>query len=69
MNKNRIAGRMGRESGHKTTKPAGSAHTVNAAAAGRTFTLLAGEIPEALAPREVSRGHSSPTPEAMLRTW
>jgi hypothetical protein len=44
MNKNRISGRVGGVSGHKTTKPSGSAHTVNAAVAGRKFTSLSGEI-------------------------
>jgi hypothetical protein len=34
MNENRISGRMGAVSGHKTTKPFGAAHTVNAAVAG-----------------------------------
>ena len=34
MNKNRITGRVGGVSGHMTTKPFGSAHTVNAAIAG-----------------------------------
>ena len=69
MNKNRISGRVGGVSGHKTTKPFGSAHTVNAAVAGRKFTSLSGEIPGGGFAREVSRGHSSRTPEVMLRTW
>ena len=69
MNKNRISGRVGGVSGHKTTKPFGSTHTVNAAVAGWKFTSLSGEIPSGGFAREVSRGHSSPTPEVMLRTW
>ena len=44
MNKNRISGRVGGVSGHKTTKPFGSAHTVNAAVAGWKFTSLSVEI-------------------------
>lgn len=69
MNKNRISGRVGGVSGHKTTKPFGSTHTVNAAVAERKFTSLSGEIPRGGFAWEVSRRHSSPTPEVMLRTW
>jgi len=69
MNKNRISGRARGVSGHQTAKPSGSTCTVNAATAGRRFTSLSGEIPGGGTAREVSRRHSSPTPEVMLRTW
>ena len=68
---------------HKRTKPCSSAHTVNGSVVRRKFMSLSGEISGACAcgsrsadcgnavgeAREVSRRHSSPRPEVMLRTW
>ena len=70
-------------SGHKTTKPFSSAHTVNGPVVRRKFMLLSGETcircvrfggsavrGNTLSDGAgVSRRHSSPTPEVMLRIW